>query len=173
MALLEPLPQDEAERLQRHLSDKLLSSPTELNLESLKRRNWVAVPVRDGITDRLAVWMASAIADLGESTAVCVTTELDTGPEAYKVTLSADGLLKFHYNCLLRPFLLAPKSLAFVLLDEADYFFVLAGPRTFVEAALGRPLAEAMSAFAEYAHGIPESERTKAWLKETAERYGP
>lgn len=171
MSLHTRLPQDEAKRLQRRLSDELLSSPTEFDLESLRRRNWVAVPVRDGITDEQAVSIEAAIVDLGQSKAVCVTTEPRTLLEAYEVELSEDGLLRFHYNCMLRAFLLAPVSLAFALLDEGDYFYVLAGPEAFVEAALGRPTAEAMESFLQYAQEIPESRRTKQWLEDTAERY--
>ncbi len=170
---LASLPQDEAEHLQQELSRELLSSPIEFDPESLRRRNWVAVPVRDGITDEQAAWIEAAIADIGESKAVCVTTESKTRPEAYEVELSKSGLLKFHYNCLLRPFVLAPQSLTFALLDEADYFYVVAGPEVFVEAAVGRPVAEAAAAFLRYAQKIPESRRTREWLMDIAENYRP
>ena len=171
MSVLTRLSQDEAERVQRRLSDELLSSPTEFDLESLRRRNWVAAPVRDEITDEQAIWIEAAIADLGESKAVCVTTEPKMQLEAYEVELTDEGLHRFHYNCLLRVFVLAPESLSFALLDEADYFYILAGPKPFVEASLGKPIADAMEAFLEYARRSSESERTREWLRDTAERY--
>lgn len=171
MSQLTRLPQVDAERVQWKLTNELLSSPTEFSLESLRRRGWVAAPVRDGISDEEATRISAAATELGESKAVCVTTEPRMILEAWEVELSEEGLHRFHYNCMLRVFLLAPESLSFALLDEADYFYILAGPRAFVEAAVGRCLAEALNAFSRYAETVTAHGKTREWLRETATRY--
>ena len=173
MSLLTRLPKSEAELVRRQLSGEFLLSATEFDLEAIRHRRWVAAPVRDGITEEQAVWIEAAIADLNESRALCVTTEPTIEVEGYEVDLSKEGLLEFHYNCMLRAFVLAPRSLTFALLDEGDYFYIVAGPEGFVEAAVGKPVAEALDAFMQYARDLPEPRRTKEWLADTAERYRP
>jgi hypothetical protein len=127
--------------------------------------------VRDGIEDEKAMWLQAAMADLGELEGVTVTTVAQHEPEAFAVELTEIGLNRFHSNCYLRPFILVPESLSFALLDQADYFYIVAGPESFVAAATGGPLSETLEAFEQYAMQLPGRGATREWLSSTAARY--
>ncbi len=65
--------------------------------------------------------------------------------------MTKDGLLGFSHECAGLNFILVPADLAFALLFTSEDYNLYAGPRNFVECALGTSIASAGSAFQIYA----------------------
>ncbi|MCP4677686.1 MAG: hypothetical protein GY854_19645 [Deltaproteobacteria bacterium] len=158
----------------RHLSNGLLSSPFELSTDWLRRQQWAAVPVPVPINDMDAEWISKAARRMGIQECVAITTESDIMPECVKIPMSQPGILQFWIAYFSKNFLLAPRDREFVILHEANEFFIVAGPRDFVRSAVGCSLPTARMMFlewyAEYEDRLPERRQL---LLATANRYEP
>ncbi|MCP4600001.1 MAG: hypothetical protein GY847_05590 [Proteobacteria bacterium] len=158
----------------RYLLTGLLSRPYELSTDWLRRHQWAAVPVPDSINDMEAEWISEAAIRMGIHECVAITTEPQMIPECFRIPMTQSGLLQFEFNLELRYFLLTPKGREFVILHEANYFFIVGGPRDFVRAAVGCSLPTARTMFRErYAEDDFYPPRTRQLLIATADRYEP
>ncbi len=132
----------------------LLDGPWHLRGEALMQRLWTAVPVEKGrhVEPENAERLASAIRHAKPTPCYAVATE-PTGaqPRAYEVVASESGLLDFSHECAGLNFILVPMDLAFALLFTSEDYNVYAGPRRFVEVALGTSIPKARAAFHQYA----------------------
>ncbi len=164
----------------RYLLNGLLSKPYELSTDWLRRHQWAAVPVPDVINDMDAEWISEAARRMGIEECIAITTEPKMTPECLGIPMTQPGLQQFQFNLFLRYFLLTPESREFVILHEANYFFIVAGPRDFVRAAVGCSLPTARTMFRErYAEDEtwppprPWPPETRQLLLATADRYEP
>jgi hypothetical protein len=141
------------DRLETNIAP-LLDGPWLLRGEALARRLWTAVPVEKGrhVEPKDAQRLASAIRQETPTPCYALATE-PTGeqPRAYEVVASENGLLDFSHECAGLNFILVPLNLAFALLFTSEDYNVYAGPRRFVEAALGTSIRNARAAFHQYA----------------------
>jgi hypothetical protein len=141
------------DRLEKSIA-ALLDGPWNFRAEALAERAWTAVPVEKGhhIEPEDAERLAAAIRQETSAPCYAVSTE-PTGdqPRAYEVAASEEGLLGFSHECAGLNFILVPLELTFALLFTSEDYNVHAGPRRFVEAALGTSLPEARAAFHQYA----------------------
>ena len=170
--MLSPLPTSEARKLRTELTRELLSGSAEFSLGALARKGWIAVPVRDWITDEQATLIAAAAQKVGVQIALSVTTSPKAEVEANRVPLTEEGILEFDANCKLRPFLLVSEGREFAILHEGDYYYLIAGTPGFVEEAVEGSIEDARAAFETYARAA-RWRKERQWLLELAERYAP
>ncbi len=168
--LLQPLACEEVLRLRTVLGTRILSKPKELSLRFLEERGWVAVPMPDSIHENDAKNIAAAASGRCSGWAICFMTERAERPEGFRVAMTSQGVLEFSLNCFLRAFLLVPGSKEFAVLEEGNYFFIVAGPEDFVEEAVGGPLDVARREFQEYADQ-DWSGKERSMLQAVSERY--
>ncbi len=165
----------------QHLLTGPLSKPHELSIDWLRSHHWAAVPIPDSINDMDAEWISEAARRMGIKECIAITTEPKMIPECFKIPMTQAGLLQFEFKLELRFFLLTPRDREFVILHEANYFFIVAGPRDFVRAAVGCSLPTARTMFRErYAEDKTWPPVTRPWppvtrqlLIATADRYEP
>ena len=114
------------------LSKPMVEGPASFSLDWLRKKLWAAVPVPDSMNDMDAEWIADMSKSVGESVCYAVSTEPGWGPECYEVMMTQEGILAFDLNLSLRSFLLFPLSRSFGVLNEGNYYFVIAGPKGLV-----------------------------------------
>lgn len=132
----------------------LYDRPWHLRGDILVQRSWVAVPVEKGphIEPDAAQRIATTIGQHTNAACYALATEpLGTGPSAYEVQATEDGLLGFSHECAGLNFILVPADLAFALLFTSEDYNLYAGPKNFVEGVLGTSTTSARSAFQAYA----------------------
>lgn len=161
----------ETKRLSAELVGPLLSSPSELSLDALSERGWVAVVLPEPLSEEQAGWLADAAVALQEPIAFGVLADERSDPEGYRVPMEPDEIRSFHADCLLREFLLVPESGRFAVLDQGNYFLVVAGPAAFVRRAVGGTISEARRRGREYFRSGSFSEPAREWLIATVDRY--
>jgi hypothetical protein len=149
----------------------LLSSPEEFSLDALAARAWIALPVRDYISEEQARGISSAAARLSSKTALAATTSPGARPEVWRLDLTLADIVAFDANCMLRSFLLVPDDREFAILEEGDYYYVLAGAKDFLEEVFGAQLKAVKQLFLEYASDPSWREKTRKWLLGVYERY--
>lgn len=171
MPNLSPVAEDEASRLRASLTQEYLSDPKNFQTSMLRKREWAAVPFEERITQDQAEHLAVAAKAESVRQGVAVTTDPQSNPEVVRVELTTSGILDFDANCMLRPFLLVAGEEKFALLEEGDYYFILAGPTLFLEKAIRKSIPEARRDFQEYANHPSLPPRTRRWLVGISDRY--
>ena len=133
---------------------QLVDPPAHLQIDALKKRRWVVVPVESGshFTKDDARLLASAIASLGIHECFAVATERLEQVEKYlRVPTTAQGLMEFSKECGHFNFALVPLNSSFIVLCTAFDYFLIAGAPNFVESALNMSLFKARAAFIRFA----------------------
>lgn len=169
--LLTPLDETQAKELRETLARRFLESPSSFSCEALKRLAWIAVPAENNLSEKHAAAIAAAAAAGGVRVAFAVSTEPEILVEAVEVELTEEGLLAFDANCMLRVFLLVAEGESFAILDEGDYYYIIAGPPSFVEQVVGGSIMEAQEEFLRYASRPQWPQKTKDFLLEVLLRY--
>jgi hypothetical protein len=152
------------------MAEEMLDEPDEVSLEWLRKHRWAAVPMEDVIDRQAAEWISEATESISLREAVAITTESGVHTECFKVPLSTDGLTDFERSLHLRYFALFPEDREFLVLHEANYYYIVAGTPEFVERAGGGSIEQMRKRFVAYAlEHKSESERN--WLLSVAKRY--
>ena len=146
------LSREESKKVRDNLVPEFLSTPTEFRIDALQTRGWIAVPMEERISDAQAEAIARAASVLSSKTAVGVTTEPQVDPEALELSLTAEDIHFFDAHIMLRAFLLIPDTKEFAILEQGDFFYVIAGPAKFMEVAIGGSIASARTEFLRYAN---------------------
>jgi hypothetical protein len=123
-------------------------------------REWLAMPVESAchFDDRDAQLLAEAMVRFGGSTCFAIATEqLASLPRCFRVDVSAEGLRTFSRECAHFNFVLLPACLSFAVLCTVFDYFVVAGPKSFVESAVGSTIIEAKERFFEFSSSSEES----------------
>lgn len=157
----------------RNEIEPMLDGPSELSVNMLKANNWAAILVPDGINEQDSIYIASAAQEINCSKCIALTTEEGSFNEIVEVDMIPKGLVNFHLNCRLSYYILFPEDKKFVILDEADFYYIIAGPRSFVEKAVGGSIKKARKDFLEYANDPNWPERTRQFLTAIAKKYEP
>jgi len=140
----------------------------------LEEQDWLVVPIESGqhFDNKDAERLANAAAALGVTKLRAVLLEDLVGVgDDMEVDATEEGLLSFsreyaHFN-----FALLPEDYSFaVSCTTADYFLV-AGPRSFVEIATGKKISQARSDFDTFADGDLWSDTDRARLLGVSARY--
>jgi len=149
----------------------------DLNLLWLSRNHWVAVPSeRAGNFEPLGGDLPKAMSAVECLECFAIATEpLGDHPACYEVEASKEGLTALWEEWFGIQFALIPKNRLFTVLFSIEYFIV-AGPKAFVELAFGVDIATARAWFDEaveiYLTSDWEStKRLGKGLREVANRY--
>ena len=169
--LLTRLGKTQAEELRKEFARRFLEGPLDFSMKALQSLGWIAVPAGNNISERHASAIAAAAREAGIHEGLAVTTEPGIYVEAVRVKLTEDGILAFDANCMLRAFLLVAQDESFAILDEGDYYFLIAGLPEFVERAVGGDIAEAQNEFFRYASRSQWPLKTRDFLLEIHYRY--
>lgn len=162
----------EAQEYCSRMSNSFLDSPSVLKKCALREKRWIAVPVADYITEEHAKHLEAAVQSLESKKGLAFATEPPLGHEVYWVTLDSMGLNHFDAHCMLSSYLLVGEREDFVILEEGDYFYVVAGCPEFVAEAVGGSVAAAREDFWQYADNAERWRgATRQWLIDTAIRY--
>jgi len=150
--------------------DQLVESPGHLNAQSLRDRNWLAVPVESGShfaeDDANNLAHAMQLANCRYCYGIAIEP-LDAFPHAWRIEATKDGLLEFSKTCAHFNFVLVPDSMTFAILCTVYDYYIVAGPSEFVQTAVGGDIAHARLQFIAYIDSNHECDR----LRNIAERY--
>ena len=102
---------------------------------------------------------------------MCYAISTESDAFGYEFELSQNSLLEFRRACSLQHFLIVPNNLSFAILDEGDYYFIVAGSRNFCRQAIGVSFKTAHLMFREYAQSEPYGP-AQEFLLELLKRYG-
>jgi hypothetical protein len=162
----------EAKEYCLRMYNAFLDSPSVLKKRALRERGWIAVPVADYITEEYAEHLEAAVQGIESRKGLAFATEPPVGRDVYWVTLNSMGLNHFDAHCMLSSYLLVGEREDFLILEEGDYFYVIAGFPEFVAEAVGGSVTTAREEFWKYADNDGRWGRaTRKWLMDTARRY--
>ena len=156
------------------LIEELVQQLGDLKLGWLINHGWAAVPTEGAMhfNEKDAQRLSDAMIWIGCFECLAVATEpLQETTLCYRVPTTKEGLLEFSWECGSFYFILVPRNRDFAVVCTADDYYVVAGPRSFVEQAVGCELKEARKRFLKFAkdESWPESVREHFLL--VARRY--
>lgn len=155
------------------LIEPLIIKPNNLSSTWLNKQQWAAVPVPDSPNEKDAKLIAEAAQDSGYSEGIVMTTELNEEPQVYRISITPENLMAFELEFSLNNFVMTTEDLAFAIMHEAGYYFIIAGTNSFVHKSVGGALSAAKNAFREYAEDTTWPVKTRNYLIEIAKRYEP
>jgi len=163
---------------QKSLSDwskkerkELLLSPGLFDPRALRRKNWVAVAIQERITDNQAHLISNAALSIGVSKGMAITASDSAKLEIYCVPLTEEGILDFDSHCMLRPFLLVADNCSFAVLEEGDYYYLIAGTVEFVDQAVFGGIETARHEFEKYIESFSHRQLVRDWLQTVVATY--
>ena len=162
------IPLAEAEALRDYYLQMFLSGPTSFSRKALAQRSWLGVPVDNRISLFRARFIARAARHNGAHNGLAMTTEPEIHAEIFRFPLSRNGIRAFDANCMLRAI---PSNEQFAILQQGDFYYVLAGSRSLLELALGKSLGQARKLFEKYAARPQWGEDIRKWLIGVHEYY--
>ena len=125
--------------------------PPIFRLDALQVRGWVCVAIEDELQDEAAFRLATACADEGFVSGWSLEVPWTPGnwtPGAHRFALSAAGFVALSKEAYIGScYLLADDRGGFAVTSDGDLYWMLAGPRMFVEAAIGRSIEAELQAF--------------------------
>lgn len=153
------------------LIEPVVEKPAQLSSQWLTKRKWAAIPIPDSFNEIDAKRIAKTARQYGYSTGIAVSTELGEASEVYKIKFTKNDLLTFDSQFSLSNFLITTEDLAFVIMKEAGYYFIIAGKSDFVSRVVGDTFVKTRAKFKEYAEDADWPIKTRKALIEIAERY--
>jgi hypothetical protein len=166
----EPLELDEALSLIEEVAER----PGDLKLGWLINHGWAAVPAEGAMhfNEQDAHRISDAMIWIGCFEIIAVATEpLENTTLCYRVPTSKEGLLEFSWECGSFYFVLVPRNRDFAIMCTADDYYLVAGPRSFVEQAVGCELKEARERFLKFAKDESWPEPVRQHFLSVARRY--
>lgn len=155
----------------RSLRAEMIEDERHFKLAAMSNRQWCVAAVPDSITDDIASRLGSAARRRSCDRGLAITTQSSVHEQQLVVPLTADGFIGFEFSLLLRYFLLVPENETFALLHEANYYWLLAGPSSFIEESLGLSPEASIDRFVrDYASSKEWPPRTRDVLHEV-QRY--
>ncbi len=155
------------------LAAALLDGSAHLNLDWIRRHEWVAVPIECGgqIDPAVAERLSSFLQTVGRLRLFAVTTEFELpGPHYYEVPARARELFAFGMIHPQAHMILFPEDGSFAYLSTANDYHVAAGSPRFVEHVLGTDIASARAEFEDFV-STGSLERFRRFLQEVSKRY--
>lgn len=119
----------------RSVAGDILESPVLIKTSWLKQQGWVIACVENPIDYLDAERLARAGNSRGFNASYALSTDVEG--YAYRLTWSQEGILSFNRHLTLQRFLILPNHIPeYCVLMEGDYYFLVAGPETFVREVL-------------------------------------
>jgi len=136
---------------------------------------WCAVPVESALhfAERDAEPIANAAHLYGKTKLLAVLIEKMEGvQEILEVIASKDGLLSFSRECAHFNYVLVPEDHSFAVICTTHDYYVIAGPRPFVELAVGKTISEVRAEFQRFAEDQFWSQSDRVRLLNVYGKYG-
>jgi len=157
----------------RKLLHDLIEYPDNLSDTFVAGKQWAVCPVVDRPDEADAERLCAAAAGLNDATkCYVVPVERMSFTEVYEAQLRKEAIaeiLCFEHLSLMNV-VVVPESRSFVLLKESADYFLVAGPRQFVEQAIGKTLAAARQDF-DRAATVVAGDSRYVQLQPIADRY--
>lgn len=144
---------------------QMIEPPGLIKTDWLIKHKWLAIPVESAshFDDSDARRLAEAMKCSGDTTCFGFATEpLKEFPNRFRIEASEQGLLSFSRECAHFNFILISERVTFAVLCTVFDYFVVCGPKAFVEKALGLTIEKARQRFAEFASNSDDPKRLAA-----------
>lgn len=173
------------------LSKEIVANEIEMDEEWVRDHKWTVVPTESDITVREAEWISNACSDFEYKECYAIMTEADAChnfPDTfvekiknlykskslhftcYKFATTKKGFLEMSYEHHLGHHLFIPEDQGFAILRPYGLYSLVAGPKKFVEAAVGSTIETAREMFWEFA-STDWGETDRLFLTEIARKY--
>lgn len=121
-----------------------------ISLEFVNKNNWAAIPIAAPLDENDVKRISKAANSYGYKTGVAITTEnISVGTEetgykfaAFDIKFQKKSLYAISSTWTMCPFLYFPEDLGFLILNEGDYYCIIAGKEDFVENVIGKTLKD-------------------------------
>jgi len=142
----------------KSLVTEMIDDPEHLSIPYLKSHDWIAIPVESSLhfNQLDTIQISRAAAEMGCEEGFAILTEsLNNVGNCYKVRLSPTGLTEFSNECGHFNFAILPKNGSFIILCTLEEYFLVGGPKKFIDKYLGVNISiekamEDFKAFAEH-----------------------
>lgn len=152
------------------LASEIAENRRDIDVNAANRRRWTVVPVPDEPNFCDAEWLANASHGNGVEQAIAFPLHVPPKhpdlAEFLSVPMTRDAIMEIAYEAAFIPYLLVAATLEFCVLLPGDDYFLVAGPASFVEKAIGCTLDTAKTNFVDdWAKGSDNPAFTKNMLK--------
>jgi hypothetical protein len=150
---------------------RAIDDSNQLRNEFLKDQGWIVVESGLHFDQADAERIAGAMRSTSKGKLLAILMEpLRNVEEALEFESSREGLLAFSRRCAHFSYVLSPEDFSFVVVCTTNDYYLVAGPRRFVEAALGNSVDEAWKRFHEFADDESWGDSDKARLLQVLKR---
>jgi hypothetical protein len=163
-------------RMAKAAADAVADTPLHLSLSWIAKNRWAAVPVESGLPfgEREAEWFAKATELIECYQCLVVATEpMPPSAECYLVATTQDGFLEVRRVCFGFNYIVLPEDESFAILLTTEDYYVVAGPKEFVEKAIGSTIQTARKIFFNFCNDDHWPKDTRDRLLEVFNRYQP
>ena len=148
-------------RRQHKIAERWTESiPPILRTDVKKERNWLSAAIEDELMGPCTVRLAAACAEAGYRSAWSVEIPWNSAQsivDASRLSLEAETIEKLTREvCLGSCFLLVEDDQRFAIASDGDLYWMIAGDRRFVEAAIGNTIERQIEIFGEVARKYSE-----------------
>lgn len=153
---------------------RMLDGPEAFRLDYLAGKGWAVVPVESAshFAARDVNLLSAALQGLGvDSCFAIITDEITQGPFAYRIPATEEGLRGFDRELFGLNALLVPEEESCAILCTVDEVYLVAGPRSFVSAAVGGDIAQARRDFLSFASAEFWPAELRGFLTDVVSRY--
>lgn len=157
------------------LVGRIALNQNQFNEHWLDQEGWSVVPVESAMhfDDDAALYLSQAIAASRIEACYAVLMEpLKNTPRCLEVSPSKEGLLEFSREYGSFAYIILPLNGAYSILCTHDDYFLVGGPRDFVDTAVGGDHARACARFIEFAHDASWPVELRDYLVGIATKYG-
>lgn len=156
----------------------IIESHLHFRLEWIEFNNWAVVPVEKGphFNEREAEWFVEAanLLDCKECFAIMTEPGHSDIPSCYQVPVSQEAVLEFGFAAATLNFIVISEDYSFAILSTSEDYKLVAGPKAFVQKAVGSSIPTARSMFLNYYADDPMSPpKVREFLISVAKRYEP
>lgn len=154
------------------LSQDIVANEFDFKTEWVCQNRWIVVPTESALTAKDEEWWSNACASFGYMEFYAIITEPNPNNfPCYIVQANKQGIYEMDYECSANHHLLMPEDQGFAILRPFGLYSLIAGPKPFVEMAVGSTIETARETFREFAGDTAWQENDRSFLLGIAERY--
>lgn len=126
----------------------------------VRTKGWALAPMVEELNRQEAKRLSIACQRWSYREAFCLRIDRFSAPETYRFWLTEDLLGKVHEHYPSPSYAIIETSRNFLFVSDGDYYWELAGNRSFLEAAAGKRMADIISDFGKVARGYKSPNMT-------------
>lgn len=145
----------------------------QVSLEALRNRNWTALPVADFLGPTEAEWLAEAIGEQGQTKILGICFQYKSMPTLCEIGgVSRDALIKFNTENSYQYVIMTDEKCKWLYFKhEANKYFLLCGPLSFLQRAYRRGYGTAEMLFMEAAKGEWNNDTEREFFRKIWGKY--